>query len=118
MEQAATPKPETKHTPGPWALSRDVGDGEVCTVYGCTGGHIYIVGNREYLGREIEDLSAEADANARLIAAAPDLLTACKAALKYIPGSEVHSWPPGFALKDDSLKLLRAAIAKAEGGAA
>lgn len=50
-------------------------------------------------------------ANARLIAAAPDLLAACKAALKWIEADEsTHGRPFGEG------KVLRAAIAKAEGG--
>lgn len=44
-----------------------------------------------------------------------DLLAACEAALKYIPGSEVRNWPPGFQLRDDALRLLRTAITKAKG---
>ncbi len=42
------------------------------------------------------------------------LLVACHAAMSFIPGSEIRSWPPGFKLKDDALRLLRAAIALAE----
>ena len=41
------------------------------------------------------------------------LLAACEACLKYIPGSEVHCWPPGFKLKDEALRLSRAAILQA-----
>lgn len=39
------------------------------------------------------------------------LLEAARAALAYIPGSEVRSWPPGFALKETALAKLRDVIA-------
>lgn len=34
-------------------------------------------------------------------------LAACKAAMDYIPGSEVRNWPPGFQLRDKALELLK-----------
>lgn len=42
-----------------------------------------------------------------------EALAACEAALKYIPGSEVRSWPPGFRLKDDAISKLTAALTRA-----
>jgi hypothetical protein len=39
---------------------------------------------------------------------------ATRASLQYIPGSSVRSWPPGFRLRDEALRLSKAAIAKAE----
>jgi hypothetical protein len=55
--------------------------------------------------------------NAAMIAAAPDILAALRACLAYIPGSEVHNWPPGFELRAKALKLAKAALLKAEAGA-
>jgi hypothetical protein len=51
------------------------------------------------------------DADRTLIAAAPDLLEACKAALD---ASEDPEWTPHQALPDDVEGLLRVAIAKAK----
>ena len=53
------------------------------------------------------------DANARLIAAAPEMLEALKAALPGVCEAELRG-PNGEDVED----LIRAAIAKAEGGAA
>ena len=41
------------------------------------------------------------------------LVEALNACLAYIPGSEVHNWPPGWRLRDAALRLARAALAKA-----
>ncbi len=51
----------------------------------------------------------------RLSDAAPAMLAALKACMAYIPGSEVHSWPPGHGLKGKAIKLATAAIKQAEG---
>jgi hypothetical protein len=50
----------------------------------------------------------------RLKAQNAELLAACKASVKYIPGSEVRCWPPGFALKREAMQKLLAVIAKYE----
>lgn len=58
-----------------------------------------------------------AEADARLIASAPDLLAACEAALLLMPTGE---YTPNQEAKQESLRvrsMLRAAIAKAKGGA-
>lgn len=88
---------ETKHTPGPWrfdesnfGINSDPGWG----IVGPSG---------ESLGVTVHwDNHCEAGANARLIAAAPDLLAACKAALAR-PGLE--GW---------QREQITAAIARAE----
>ena len=87
----------TQHTPGPW---RDGQDGN-CRVYGPDGqgedsGLIAVV----YKGR----------ANARLIAAAPDLLDALFRTLNYIENTETEL---GILLGCGD--AARAAIAKATG---
>ena len=76
---------ETKHTPGPW-LSR-----HLCPA-------LYRVCDEE--GNTVAD--AEDAANARLIAAAPDLAAALADLLSYAEGS---GWP--------CLPAARAALAKA-----
>ncbi len=87
-----------QHTPGPWKVKQgtDVTEDrakEPCTVAKCWSSTF--APPRE-----------EAAANARLIAAAPSLLAACKMVLD----------DPGLTASAND--MLRAAIAKAEGGAA
>ena len=82
-------------TPGPWT---SIG----CTVIGGTDG-TPIATFRQAKPRN----TVEAMDNARLAAAAPDLLAACKAALGKIGAPITH--------RQDVLRMLKAAIAKAEG---
>ena len=99
------------HTPGPWELSYDNGSGRdivaspdplpICTV------KISWVGHEQYR------------ANARLIAAAPELLEAAQLALM-IAESWIHDQLDGTGALDGALMNLipiRAAIAKATGDA-
>jgi len=100
----------TKHTPGPW----DISSFQSHVIVGSPE----IVGNAIatcHISRAVGDLST-ADANARLIAAAPDLLEACRAL--------VLEWNSCFEGQDtgydgtplhDCVMLASAAIAKAEG---
>jgi hypothetical protein len=57
--------------------------------------------------------TSEVDANARLITAAPNLLTACKRAAGVLSGGDMTK--QGLI---DALEAIRSAIAKAEGRAA
>lgn len=84
------------HTPGPWSINDQNPDDEEIEA---PSGPVAIA-----LGRE-------AEANARLIAAAPDLLAALEECLL---NSDIHGkyGPPAR-----SLEKARAAIAKAKGGA-
>jgi len=67
---------ETKHTPGPWILGTE-GDGAVGSVYcdNALGSRVAIVYGREQAYTVFP--REEEEANARLIAAAPNLLAAC-----------------------------------------
>lgn len=101
-----------KHTPGPWHLRYN-------------GKHD---GDRSVVGRS-RDICAmdggpsddmETLANARLIAAAPELLEACKAGLamletarRYFPESARNS--DTFSLLNVTANTIKPAIAKAEG---
>lgn len=100
---------QTKHTPGPWVLAEG---------YERSDTSRHFVWSDAETPEEREDASRYCiatveprehgetlDANARLIAAAPDLLEACKAAL-----SELLRVSPSQASP-----IVRAAIAKAEG---
>lgn len=94
-----------KHTPGPW---RDVGDGYVeaqsAPLKFRSGWY-----DSAYLTADSKD---EWEANARLIAAAPELLEALEGLLEYCGGSVADEH-----LDEDELKAARAAIAKARGEA-
>lgn len=92
-----------QHTPGPWRIGKCrfvVADSEIGT-YADDMNHEYYDG---YLVAE----SIKSPANARLIAAAPDLLAACKAMQAALRATSKTD-------KDYSheLKLARAAIGKA-----
>jgi hypothetical protein len=120
----------SKHTPGPWIIdeTKALGAYGVWTDYATHPGHdgawygslvcsVY-PHNRSDVPRE------QRDANARLIAAAPDLLAACKAAARWIAGNTpmVDSSDPILGpIADEADRIavaIHAAIRKAEGGAA
>ena len=93
----------SKHTPGPW----EAGDLEPFT----DGGATYVYADKAPEGKRLPAIALEpnSETNARLIAAAPDLLEACKGMLKE-RGLDGHQHS-GMAIvwKDKA----RAAIAKA-----
>ena len=105
MNAEETMSDQQKHTRGPWSI----------------GGRNIIIGHTPLLveiatvndgGLDLDDSDNEAaaavvTANARLIAAAPDLLAACEAALRMVEGDGL---PPNW-------DLLRTAIRKAKGEA-
>ena len=87
----------TKHTPGPWEVNHTgtgIGVDPVCDAVNATFRH------------DNELMRIEAEANANLIAAAPDLLEACIQMVFIASAGEV---PRNLILKD-----AKAAIAKAE----
>lgn len=102
----AARREEVGPTPGPWRLDDpihgDVVDGEYHIIDGGSG--IFAKGD----GFSISEFMRIEDA--RLIAAAPDLLTAC------IEVSHIHKCPMGtvYAL-DRAMSTVRAALAKATG---
>ncbi len=90
---------KTKHTPGPWKVSKIYDKGQECSiaVHPC---HFYYTGTIDNLNR----------ADARLIAAAPELLKACSESLTWW-----HSIPGHFYEKEPIwLEMVCRAIAKAE----
>ena len=94
-----------RHTPGPWEANY--------------GGVISANHTETYIARAEEKAEGyrvpisheERLANSKLIAAAPTLLEACKAAIPIIGKDLNPTDNPAFSVLD----LLRAAIAKAEG---
>jgi len=94
----------TKHTPGPWQACAGLGAWNVTTIGKPRTFNICAI-NTNRVGQE---------ANARLIASAPDLLEALKVALNELhhPGAFNHSNPHDA---PEVTEYLEAAIAKAEG---
>jgi hypothetical protein len=93
-----------KHTPGPWAcvpVTRDYGDGNdtlTWEIVGADGRKVVVLDDFHHPKEEVE-------ADALLVATAPELLKACRLAIVALKGRE-HD---GF---------LREVIAKATGSAA
>lgn len=101
----------SKHTPGPWIHdTRGYPHPDVKATSGfniaCTWG----VNGQPKTKESYEAQKKIARANARLIAAAPDLLEACQALIAYCDKNP----PMGDSLW--SVRQIRAAIAKATGG--
>ena len=95
-----------KHTPGPWSLIKDglpKLNNQNNIVYGSDGVAI-VYGQAN-------------DADAQLIAAAPELLEACKLFLAYHDAVDKYDVSMMLAYADAE-KAIRLAVAKAEGGAA
>ena len=111
-------KTETKHTPGPWENGYGYGvTGPTTPRVGgpcCDHDIPYVVVR---VGTEVlaivPGVAKEiAEANARLIAAAPELLEACRTALRHIRGLIADKGLTGDAVT----QTLDLAIRKAEGG--
>lgn len=99
----------TQHTPGPWTLETVKTQVGVCHKVGPLGSSTKIHSACLYddcYSDEPRDLQLLADA--RLIAAAPELLEACKALLP-------EGWDDGVMDHMPGIKLARLTIAKAEG---
>ena len=95
-----------KHTPGPWSVEK--GDPE-CGNYGWYVCHPDTVDEES----AICNLSVEAEANARLIAAAPELLEALKECITDDGATGMRSIELARKRLAAINKLARAAIAKA-----
>lgn len=108
------------HTPGPWRASW----GRYLPILAIINGKDAQIGRAESFG-QISD--AECEANASLIAAAPDLLAALKAATEHMDraGADGYAMPECpwcHSQREDNehnadceVLIARAAIAKAEG---
>jgi len=90
----------SKHTPGPLIVYPETNGSEICAVDMEPGLPI-----RAAIAKVDTFNYGEWIGNARLIAAAPELLDACKGLLNALPSATTHP----------AIKAARAAIAKARG---
>ena len=103
-----------KHTPGPWVIDSD-GDGKANAIV--TSTHLASLDDDicEVYGGNMDDDDTR-QANARLIAAAPDLLAALRTLANQIsPDSDDYPDSSYFRMMQDAEEKALAAIAKAEG---
>ena len=114
-----------KHTPGPWHFHMARNDGAVRTFW-VNAEYEIPAGKRQHAVCELYDVfhqgehQADAEANARLIAAAPELLRSCREALAsselWMDWDNVGGEHEGEAEACASVvQRLKAAIAKATG---
>lgn len=95
----------SNHTPGPWRVTRDHTPGQLGVNERIRDKHNWVICN----------LHVNADANGRLIAAAPDMLAALQGiehTIHKLDGKTGHHATNAFY---DILQEARAAIAKAQG---
>ena len=95
----------SNHTPGPWSVAEDF----------CENGLIESLFGNVAVVHGFGNPDDETRPNANLIAAAPDLLAACKAVVDRSGGRLYNTDQVTGSIFAD---LLSAAIARAEGGAA
>jgi hypothetical protein len=97
-----------KHTPGPWRIVRtsdytsDPEDTDIQSIEGANGDSVYFTDSGYYRPRE---------ADARLIAAAPDLLEALRGVLDHFDPYAT----PGYEENEQAYEAARDAIRKATG---
>lgn len=96
-----------KHTPGPWRVQKTLGCKDI------TSDERDEYGNKSLICTTAGREEREDRANARLIAAAPELLAACKQALACLNHAPRFSTPQGVD-SYDTAALLDRVINKAE----
>ena len=98
-----------KHTPGPWNIEHDKIEGirPICQLYHPCGDIV------DWPTDNPDDGDREAEANAALIAACPDLLSACVAALEAL--NTAPRFNVGTTTSYRIASQVEAAIAKAGG---
>lgn len=96
----------SQHTPGPWA-THGSGNCPCGMVFG-PDGNVLVHHAVTHEWADFIPVEAQQIANARLIAAAPELLEACKALLALYQAN-------GMPNSGGSYEMAKAAIAKAEG---
>lgn len=111
------PKPAQGHTPGPWRVSEGNMSPKGDVTIDVYAGEIFVCGIEGHTKEEMQCKGyfspGVMEANARLIAAAPDLLAACKYVEQWFAEWNVEVGPA----EQELFRLMQAAIAKAEGRA-
>jgi hypothetical protein len=100
---------DAKYTPGPWAWAEGYQG-----LYG-SGPNNTVLEYYSYEGLWLDDSAGNQEANARLIAAAPDLLEALKLAESRLTDFAEYLSKSGKVYWLGELETISAAIAKAEG---
>lgn len=104
----------TKHTPGPWSIEYPLpGDTSHCAKSGCQMAIQAPIGPDVCWIRSFSEWSEMAKANARLIAAAPELLEALENIWDFL--AEDDGEGACSPLYQSSIDKVKAAIAKAKG---
>jgi hypothetical protein len=102
-----------QHTPGPWLTERNnVHAGQIATVHHCIGNDWVEIWTDKWAETGMGE--NEQEANARLIAAAPELLEALKLFIAYdeFDDSDGYAMMMAYA---DAIQAARVAIAKVTG---
>jgi len=99
---------KTTFTPGPWTFRQAYSNGEPSSIEIDAGARL----RYNIATIASNDKAATMEGNARLIAAAPDLLAACQHALDTFGGVRPAEWMSASRAEFD---MLTAAIAKAKG---
>lgn len=113
-----------QHTPGPWNCERfEDGQNKYCQLANVVAPNFGTIcelrySDSTYLGdTKADERKATQLANASLIAAAPDMLTALEALVEQAEDAQSHIGGRGLASLWIEMEKARAAIAKAKGGA-
>lgn len=107
---------KSKHTPGPWAVHREEKTGNV--PYVVAPDLLTMIADVNTVERHILHAPEDAEANARLIAVAPELLEALEqaaAAYELLIVSTLGFTPEERSAMEKDLALFEAAIHKARG---
>lgn len=97
-----------EHTAGPWVVAEDCGDFDTLAIYSSSGLKLVWWGGHYNVPIE------EAEANARLIASAPELLEACKSLLAVIMDEPGNGMDSLLGSTDPVIQYAYDAVAKAE----
>lgn len=99
-----------KWTPGPWETDRNnVHSGQIATIHGCTGGDWVEVWSPNWPESEEEQ-----EANARLIAAAPELAESLRELVDILDNEDERAW---FSMTKDALDKAQKLLKQIEGNA-
>ena len=103
----------TKHTPGPWTIGRSA-DNTPAVCVPCPNSSGFVVAHINRLPK-LGLVKGDVDANARLIAAAPEMLEALLHVQRILEGSALESLYSARERRLATLNIVNTAIAKAEG---